>query len=189
MSDSELPVTGRSGLGINVTGSDVSVVYVNVSSFTCGVYVKGPNVTVYGSNIQAASYTLYLYDSHNDLIYNNVFDGPVKVVNSTATWYVTPRPGTNVLGGKVIAGNAWLLPNGSGFSQVTPSSPSDPYICDEPYEVAPGQYDMYPLKYPQPSNASTATQTTTYSATTTTSSTTTVSKTTSTTVTTTTPQA
>jgi len=57
------------------------------------------------------------------------------------------RAGKNIVGGDMMGGNAWLLPNGTGFSQVTPALPNDPYICDKSYVINGSNVDHFPLKY------------------------------------------
>jgi hypothetical protein len=52
--------------------------------------------------------------------------------------------GQNIVGGPYIGGNAWLHPNGMGFSQTTPESNIDG-ICNAPFVISAGNVDNYPL--------------------------------------------
>jgi PKD repeat protein len=83
----------------------------------------------------------------NNLIYDNVFNGNAggKGNDPLQIWNVTPRPGTNVLGGSMIGGNAWLRPDGWGFSQTHPDENGDGF-CDEPADdFGPRGIDYHPL--------------------------------------------
>ncbi len=197
-------------IGLNVT-ADYSDVY-NVTSdgngaglFVSGSYDQVYNVTAYGNgyglfmsgsydqvadSIFARSryYGLFFYYSSGDLIYDNLFNNTdnVYMINSWAYWNVTLRPGRNILGGNVIGGNAWLSPNGTGFSQNCSPMPQEPDICSEPYNLGGNNTDYLPLRYPQEVLyvTTTATSTTTPVTTTTTQETTTNTTTTTTTITT-----
>ena len=108
---------------------------------------------VEGSYLLGNSVGLLLYSSSGDLIYNNLFDNTVNVQlfdnNSWAYWNVSPRPGINVVGGKVVGGNAWLFPNGTGPSLSCSPMAQDPYVCSEPYSLGGNNTDYLPLVYPK----------------------------------------
>ncbi|MGC9071342.1 MAG: hypothetical protein ACP5HK_01395 [Acidilobus sp.] len=136
----------------NVTIAD-SVVTYNVGE---GIDIEGNWTTIYNTFIVFNEYGIRLVNSYGDLIYNNFLynDFDASVSNSYARWDVTPRPGRNIAGGYMIAGNVWLtdLIGPSNFSAATPPSPQDPYICDQPFVINANNTDYYPLKYPPPTN-------------------------------------
>ncbi|RLI85257.1 MAG: hypothetical protein DRP01_06600, partial [Archaeoglobales archaeon] len=98
--------------------------------------------------INSTSYSIFLSNSENNLIYDNVFNSNRNVYisgNYHNTWNVTKQSGTNILGGNYIGGNAWLKPDGSGYSQVCSDSNGDG-ICDVPYKINSQNIDYLPLK-------------------------------------------
>ncbi|MGC8580018.1 MAG: right-handed parallel beta-helix repeat-containing protein, partial [bacterium] len=103
--------------------------------------------TVYNNN----NYGINLYYASNNLIYNNLFNNTnnVDITYSTDYWNTSLTYGKNILNGLVIGGNAWLSPNGKGFSQVMSPSPLNPDICNESYVISGKNVDYLPLKYPQ----------------------------------------
>jgi len=83
--------------------------------------------------------------SGSNLIYNNLFNNSRNVVVSgTNAWNVTKQAGTNILGGNYIGGNAWLKPDGSGYSQTCSDSDGDG-ICDVSYTINSKNTDYLPL--------------------------------------------
>lgn len=153
-----------SGYGVYLNGSHATIAGSNFTDDVNDVVIVGDDVTLANSTLANTVFSLagqpdsfiarygvglVLVNSTGDLVYNNVFNNSrnVVMVNSEAAFYVSPRPGTNIVGGLVIAGNAWLSPFGGGFSQVTPPLPFDPYLCDAPY-VNGSVVDLYPLRYP-----------------------------------------
>ncbi|MEM4540519.1 MAG: right-handed parallel beta-helix repeat-containing protein [Archaeoglobaceae archaeon] len=65
------------------------------------------------------------------------------------TWNITLQEGTNILGGNWLGGNAWLSPDGTGFSQTCADSDRNG-ICDTRFVIDDNNIDYLPLKYPQP---------------------------------------
>ena len=170
--------------GVSVLGSDNSILNSTLSENHYGIYLHDDSGTLITGDVitNNGACGLYMDGSRGDLIYNNLFNNTrnVCIVSGFAYWNVSLRPGRNIVGGDMIGGNAWLTPNGTGFSQVTPALPNDPYICDEPYVISGNNTDYLPLKYPF-SNNSTTTTTTATTTTTTTTTTTSTSTTTTTT--------
>ncbi|PMP59780.1 MAG: hypothetical protein C0171_04060 [Caldisphaera sp.] len=108
-------------------------------------------------------YGLVLSHSQGDLIYNNIFNNTnnLDIILSWAYFNISLHQGINILGGNVIGGNAWLSPNGNGFSQTCSPMPSLQDICSKPYIIGVNSTDYYPLKYPQEINYTTTSITTT----------------------------
>ncbi|MEM4497145.1 MAG: NosD domain-containing protein, partial [Archaeoglobaceae archaeon] len=80
---------------------------------------------------------ILLENSENNLIYNNLFN---NTKNATYTsyvklnnWNITLQQGTNILGGNWLGGNAWLKPDGTGYSQTCIDAQEPIGICDEVY--------------------------------------------------------
>jgi parallel beta-helix repeat protein len=119
--------TGYWALNVQ-TGSDSNVISENtVNNNPVGIRVQG---------------------STGNTIYNNFFDNDINAgfcmpLRSNA-WSVSPRSGTNIVGGPSIGGNYWAQPDGRGFSQVTPDLNGDGF-CDLPYAIISGNTDSKPL--------------------------------------------
>lgn len=82
--------------------------------------------------------------SNDNLIYNNLFNN-FSINSSSNTWNTTRSLGENIIGGNSIGGNAWLKPNGMGFSQICSDINNDS-ICDEAYQLDASNIDYLPLK-------------------------------------------
>ena len=74
---------------------------------------------------------------------NGVFAGPLDsgYLNYTKT------TGMNIVGGPYLGGNAWAVPNGTGFSQTHPDTDGDGF-CDDVFVTANGVIDYLPLAMP-----------------------------------------
>ena len=150
-------------VGLNLSYSTVGAELIDVNSSRIynvtadhddwvGLIINGNYDEVEGSSFVNDTYVgLYLYNSGGDLIFNNLFDNynNVYTQNSWAYWNVTPRFGKNILGGNLIGGNAWLSPNGTGFSQTCIPLLQEPDVCYEPYSLGGNNTDYLPLRYPQ----------------------------------------
>ncbi|MEM0282655.1 MAG: hypothetical protein QXF00_06130, partial [Desulfurococcaceae archaeon] len=64
------------------------------------------------------------------------------------SWSINPTQGVNIMGGKILGGNIYLLTDGSGFSQ-TCNDENEDGICDQPLVLDNSRWniDYYPLKY------------------------------------------
>ncbi|MEM2031021.1 MAG: NosD domain-containing protein [Archaeoglobaceae archaeon] len=152
-------VISNATIGIELwNSSDIRIMNNNISNNEGGI------VLAYSSNNTIASNSIsnnnragiYPYYSSNNLIYNNLFNNTnnFEIYDSTSTWNTTLRQGRNILGGNWLGGNAWLSPDGTGFSQICSDSNADG-ICDSPYVIDDRNRDYLPLKYPQPQNIGT----------------------------------
>lgn len=61
-------------------------------------------------------------------------------------WFEEKTLRQNIIGGPYSGGNAWVISDESGYSQ-TCTDADDDGICDQPYLIAPGINDAFPLKY------------------------------------------
>nr|QNO55949.1 hypothetical protein AGOHDPGA_00006 [Methanosarcinales archaeon ANME-1 ERB7] len=97
---------------------------------------------VYNNN----DYGICLRYSNNTLIYNNLFSNTdnIYIKGSTNTWNITKTPGANILGGFYLGGNAWLKPDGTGFSQ-TCRDDNNNGICDTAHKLDADNVDYVPL--------------------------------------------
>lgn len=165
----------RNNSDVGIEASDGSIVTGNrvVANGKGGVRLDEPGALVYDN---------YLANERNVV-------GPEGEAESPfgATWNVTSRSGTNVVGGSVVGGNYWASPDGTGYSETCTDADADG-LCDEPYSV-PGTQDVdrYPLADPvetDPAETTTARTTSTTGTTAVTTTTRTTAGTTSTATTT-----
>ncbi len=80
-------------------------------------------------------------------VYNNLFNNTENVysqVDFSAKWNTSKKAGINIVGGSYLGGNAWLSPDGNGFSQTCADSDNDG-ICDDPYQINSKSTDFLPL--------------------------------------------
>ena len=85
-------------------------------------------------------------------MYNNIFNNTENVysqVDFSAKWNTSKEFGINIVGGSYLGGNAWLSPNGNGFSQTCFDSDNDG-ICDNPYQINSKSTDFLPLAVQAP---------------------------------------
>ncbi|SET11835.1 parallel beta-helix repeat (two copies), partial [Methanococcoides vulcani] len=124
-----------------VTGDDKS-----------GIYLYGVEGCTITNNIASNNdLGIYLYDSSNNLIYNNYFNNTNNTLINDSTgnvWNITKTAGTNIIGGSYLGGNYWAHPNGTGFSQTNNTDADRDGICDETYTIASDHIDYLPLAAP-----------------------------------------
>jgi|GEM_PF-1965230 len=135
--------------GIYLYYSSENVVRKNVlnSGSGRGITINGGRFNeIYSNEVVGFAYVGIDVSSDNNLIYNNLFNNTKNVmVRFVNAWNVTKQIGTNILGGSYIGGNAWLKPDGSGYSQTCVDNDGDG-ICDEPYVINRNNIDYLPLK-------------------------------------------
>ncbi|MFH0968741.1 MAG: NosD domain-containing protein [Methanobacteriota archaeon] len=103
--------------------------------------------TITSNTITDNALGLGLFQSSGNTVSNNYFKNNFNVVVNEGqrnTWDTDPHPGQNIIGGSLIAGNAWFDLNGSGFSVTTPDLNHDG-IADAPYSITGENIDYYPL--------------------------------------------
>ncbi|MEM3505598.1 MAG: right-handed parallel beta-helix repeat-containing protein [Archaeoglobaceae archaeon] len=128
-----------------------------ISNNAKGIYPDGYSsyTNISGNVIVGNSYGFYI-DNQNSrfhIVYNNLFNNTNNVYlysSWTVKWNTTLQEGTNILGGNWLGGNAWLKPDGKGFSQTCIDAQEPIGICDEVYALNDYNKDYLPLKYPMP---------------------------------------
>ncbi len=115
-----------------------------------GVYLSASERNVIVSNrIEGNAISgVGLFAAGNSTIVNNYLNntGNAGFEGSTLPnlWSVNLSIGQNIIGGRLIGGNYWAKPDGTGFSEITADSNSDG-ICDGPYALGPANEDQFPL--------------------------------------------
>ena len=148
------------GNGTTISNNNI-VVYGNNY---VGIYFNGASKeTVFNNSVvsKASSSSfgvIYLDNSNQNLIYNNLFNASTVIVYispavSNNNWNTTLTPGTNIVGGANIGGNYYANSTGTGFSESTSTcadvlpGPRD-YICDTTLTHATNNIDFLPLAKP-----------------------------------------
>jgi len=89
-----------------------------------------------------------LFSAGNSTIANNYLNNTGNAGFEGRTlpnsWSVNLSIGQNIIGGRLIGGNYWAKPDGTGFSEITPDDDENG-ICNSPYNLAEGNVDQYPL--------------------------------------------
>lgn len=93
---------------------------------------------------------LRIYETSNNLIYNNYFNNTVNVesgqVAGENTWNTTRSGSTNIVGGPYLGGNFWGMPDGTVYPRGVRDIDLDG-IFDSPYDIESSGYtDYLPLK-------------------------------------------
>ncbi|MEM2345446.1 MAG: NosD domain-containing protein [Archaeoglobaceae archaeon] len=146
----------NNGYGIRIISSSNCEILRNKIQNNYGafqMYVSNYN-TIKDNIVEFNNYGFYLEDAVNNLIYNNLFNNTGNdfddIYDSLNSWNATTlQQGTNILGGNRLGGNAWLKPDGTGFSQTCADSDRNG-ICDTRFVIDDNNIDYLPLKYPQP---------------------------------------
>ena len=133
--------------GIRLSKSKNSVINGNNLSYNSlrgihGEYVDG--LKFYDNTVIQNSEGAYFISSNGLEVYNNLFNNDLNYGGSGATFNTTLKPGTNIIGGSLIGGNAWLRPDGKGFSQTCGDANGDG-ICDIKYQPKHSSWDYHPL--------------------------------------------
>jgi len=102
------------GYGIGIYGGSLNTLtnnIVNISSisgiFGISIYESSLN-TVMGNIVTDNLYGIILYNSSNNLIYNNYFNNTNNAIdNGNNIWNISKILGTNIVGGSWLGGNYW----------------------------------------------------------------------------------
>ncbi len=119
---------------------------------TCGIALKtSSHLTVANNMITNNLKGVSLSSSVNNSIYNNFFNNTNNLIidpDAPQILNTTKTNKTNVARGPFIAGNYWLDPNGTGFSQINNIDVDEDGICDVPYQLSELNIDYLPLAAP-----------------------------------------
>ncbi len=117
------------------------------SSIAVNLYSSNKN-TITSNLIEFNGVGIMMQRSENNSIYNNLFNNTnnVKVDKWENFWNTTKEEGRNIVGGRYLGGNAWLSPDGNGFSQTCSDADKDG-ICDSAYVINGKNVDYLPLKF------------------------------------------
>lgn len=146
------------GNGISLFDSPDNVLENNnISKNTEGIYLTGEsnsNTLVGNTVILNEKSGLHIYETSNNLIYNNCFNNSVNVkfetVSGTNTWNTTKTEGTNIAGGPYLGGNLWAKPDGIIYSEKARDINLDG-ILDSQYNIEGSQFtDYLPLNGLEP---------------------------------------
>jgi len=107
----------------NTFNSDTLAILLNSGSTTATIKNNKVYATAAGDALKTG---IQIAGSSGNTIYNNIFNTytNVKATNTANTWNVAST-GKNIVGGPSIGGNAWLMPNNAGFSQIMPDINGD----------------------------------------------------------------
>lgn len=97
---------------------------------------------------------LHIYETSNNLIYNNRFNNTVNVksemTSDTNIWNTTKTEGTNIAGGSYLGGNIWARPDGTIYPEGVRDTDLDG-IFDSQYNIEGSEsIDYLPLKELKP---------------------------------------
>lgn len=124
--------------GIRLTNASVGRLVGNVIENASRV---GLNLT-WGSHGNVVADNLLV--NHRNVALDGRPDMPNATRSGANTWNLTPQPGTNVVGGNHLGGNAYLHPNGTGYSVDCVDANLDG-LCDDGLQLGPGNVDEHPL--------------------------------------------
>ncbi|HWQ49893.1 MAG TPA: NosD domain-containing protein [Methanosarcina sp.] len=139
--------------GISLFDSPYNILENNtISKNIEGIYLTGEsnsNTLVGNTVILNEKSGLHIYETSNNLIYNNCFNNSVNVkfetVSGTNTWNTTKTEGTNIAGGPYLGGNLWAKPDGIIYSEKARDVDLDG-ILDSQYNIEGSQFiDYLPL--------------------------------------------
>ncbi|MEM4689460.1 MAG: S8 family serine peptidase [Archaeoglobaceae archaeon] len=113
-----------------------------------GIFLSESSNNTIADNIILNNWAGIFPLSSNNIIYNNLFRNTNNIYlyygyRPQNTWNTTLQEGKNILGGNWLGGNAWLNPDGTGYSQTCEDSEEPIGICDEPCVII----DEYNIDY------------------------------------------
>ncbi|TRZ52789.1 MAG: hypothetical protein D4S01_02355, partial [Dehalococcoidia bacterium] len=110
LENNTLENSGSYGLSIRGSNNPSLTLYNNtVRNNANGIYFHSlSDNTISNNNVSNNGCGIYLYSSSGNTIYNNYFNNSDNAYDDgTNIWNVTPRSGTNIIGGPNLGGNYW----------------------------------------------------------------------------------
>lgn len=128
----------------NTFNSEKLAMQLNSGSTTATI--RGNKVLATTDPEDAENIGIKIDGSSGNAIYNNLFNtfNNVKATNTANSWCL-PSLGRNIAGGPSIGGNAWMMPDDTGFSQLKSDDNGDGFV-DTPYIINNLNKDVMPLK-------------------------------------------
>jgi len=151
-----------SGLYLRYSNSfTISNLSVFSSSYGLRLFYANYNM-VNNSRIENCTYYgVYLRNSANNLIYNNLFNNTNNIgfggTIYTNNWNITRQIGARIYSaGTEIGGNYWTNPTGNGYSDTCTDADKDGF-CDDPYVLVTDNVDYLALsdEYTPPTTTTT----------------------------------
>lgn len=154
-------LTGESDRVLNASSNAGTVYLIDCKNITVrdqvlehnmyGLFLYNTTASSFENNtLNLNSGGMYLHDSGNNSIYNNIFRNPDNVIlmgtSAGNIWNASRTEGPNILKGPYIGGNYWANPEETGFSETTPDADGDGF-CDVSYEIpySENEFDNLPL--------------------------------------------
>lgn len=140
--------------GISLFDSSVNVLENNkISKNIEGIYLTGESNgnTLAGNTVTLNEKSgLHIYETSNNLIYNNCFNNTLNVESEMASgtniWNTTKTEGANIAGGPYLGGNLWERPDGTTYPEKARDIDLDG-IFDSQYNIEGTEFiDYLPLK-------------------------------------------
>jgi len=143
------------GTGINLSAANnFNVINTTIKNNDYGImFDNSSNNTVMNSYIYNNNVGINIeVNTQDNMVYNNLFNNTINVNssndNKSNSWNIAPFAGTNIAGGSWIAGNLWLLANGSGWSEMCKYNSTG--LCALDYNLSVNNIDYIPLIHLRP---------------------------------------
>jgi len=129
----------------NTFNSEKLAMQLNSGSTTATI--RGNKVLATTDPEDAENIGIKIDGSSGNAIYNNLFNtfNNVKTTNTLNSWCLSSPGQRNIAGGPSIGGNAWMMPDDTGFSQLKSDDNGDGFV-DTPYIINNMNKDVMPLK-------------------------------------------
>jgi thermopsin len=111
------------------------------------IYYIYTNSTMISSNIINGTYGLMLVNSTKNVIYNNVITSQRNYANMMNSWNITPKNGTNIIGGPKLGGNYWSGYNTLNVSNGLGLAPFNDFGMIYGYDYAPLVHVGVPIAF------------------------------------------
>ncbi|MGC8581571.1 MAG: thermopsin family protease [Thermoplasmata archaeon] len=111
------------------------------------IYYMYTNSTMVYNNIINGTYGLELVNSTKNVIYNNIITTQGNYANMMNTWNITPKNGTNIIGGPKLGGNYWSGYNTLNVSNGLGLAPFNDFGMIYGYDYAPLVHVGVPIAF------------------------------------------